>query len=186
VPLAVPAVLAAVEVRARRLAATWGAACADCAPGGAVLTRVAGVPLPPSSLPEQQALAEALDGHRSLDQVAGTLGLTRAEAVHLAASLVTTGAAECSHVEASGPAGGLWVPEAFGEVAPASADVLMGGDGAGVQRPIVAQQPRVDPEVEVLMAELAAAQRAQAEAEARVAEIAARLARVRSATRPPR
>lgn len=181
VPLAVPDVLAAVELRAHRLAATWDAVCPDCTPGGAVLTRSVSVPPPASGLPEQQALAEALDGHRTLDQVAGALGLTRAEAVHLAASLVSTGAAECDHGRAPGPSAGqspgLWVPEAFGEAEPGSVAALAAVVDAEGQLPM-------DQEVEALLAELDEAQRAHAEAEARVAEIAARLARVRSGMRP--
>lgn len=113
VPLPVDDVLAAVELRATRQAATWSVVSTGASPSSAVLEAVSGVQAPHAP-PELGALLDALDGRRTLDEAAGTLGLTRAEAVHLAATLVAAGAARVRGSSSPGASTTLRVPEEFG------------------------------------------------------------------------
>jgi len=120
IPVAVSDVLAAVPLRAERLASTWALVSTTAGPDRLVLDRVdPGVEMA-SPLAESRALASALDGQRTLDAVAASLGLTRAEAVHLAASLVAVGATHAVADAGQDPQGqarqpALLVPEAFGQ-----------------------------------------------------------------------
>ena len=95
--------------------------------GGARWGHIAGHPvlrhtstaLPSSMrLPELAALSEAADGASGLDTLAARTGLTRAEAVHLAALLIGAGVlAPVAGVAPEGAGSRLAVPEAFGTVA---------------------------------------------------------------------
>jgi hypothetical protein len=114
VPLPVADVLATIELRAQRQAATWAAVSGSAGPESAVLPPVVPGASLPSSLPEMRAVAGALDGRSTVDQVAGRLGLTRAEGVHLAAALVGAGLTRWEGQRGEGT-GRLVVPEEFGQ-----------------------------------------------------------------------
>lgn len=120
IPVAVSDVLTAVPVRAERLDSTWALVSTTAGPDRLVLDHVDPEVELPSQLPESRALASALDGQRTLDAVAASLGFTRAEAVHLAASLVAVGATHVVADAGQDPQGQalrsvLLVPEAFGQ-----------------------------------------------------------------------
>jgi hypothetical protein len=114
-PLPVESLLEAVRVRGQRLGATWPALSPVGTPATARLLPT-GVAVPAQmALPEFTALRAAVDGDRTLDQVAAVGGFTRAEAVHLAGLLAAAGVIS---VDTHGPparaADRLLVPEAFG------------------------------------------------------------------------
>ncbi|MCX6433775.1 MAG: hypothetical protein NTX29_13700, partial [Actinobacteria bacterium] len=116
-PLPVEPLLEAVRVRAQRLATTWPGLSPVGSPA-TIRLRATGTPTPANlSLPEFAALLSAVDGHRTVDEVAAVGGFTRAEAVHLAGLLAAAGvvAVEAGETSASGSEH-LTVPEAFGHV----------------------------------------------------------------------
>ena len=115
IPLPITDVLAAIEVRERRLNETWARVTASCAPDDAVFGAVSDSCLPAGSLPELPALAGAFNGRDSLDVVAGQLGLTRAEGVHLVAMLLESTATQLLPGCDLGQQNELPVPEAFGQ-----------------------------------------------------------------------
>ncbi len=114
-PIPVSSVVETVRLRTRRLDDTWAMVDAGHPRGRGVLSRtdlpVQGV----LSVGEAGHLAAEFDGKRTLDEVAFILGLTRAEAVHLASLLLNAGLAVVeSDAEPSTPQGPLLVPEEFG------------------------------------------------------------------------
>lgn len=191
VPLRVADVLAAVELRRERLAGTWPVVSSQRTPATAVLRRTAASTAMPSALPELVSLANALDGVRSLDEVASALGLTRAEAVHLAAALVASGHAVVLEDAVAAAPDRVLVPESFGEVdllgesvaeeatagvaAPATGDVP---DAAVLDLPV--EKP-VDPRIRALEDELAEAIANEREIAARITAISGELQRMRDA-----
>lgn len=114
-PLPVDPLFETVRIRARRLQGTWAILAPGTPAGTAVLSRT------PTALDacvapiELPAMARELDGRRSLDEVAWSLGFTRAEAAHVAAALINSGLArvEVDAPAAPAPAHHL-VPESFG------------------------------------------------------------------------
>ncbi len=114
-PLPIDPLFDTVRMRADRLQGTWAMLAPGTAPGQAVLSRTL-MPLDRTALtPEVAALANAVDGARSLDVIAYVLGLTRAEVVHVASVLVRSGMArvEVDAPDAAEPEHCL-VPESFG------------------------------------------------------------------------
>ncbi len=114
-PLPLDSVLAAVQMRADRMVETWSTVAPGSEPGSATLVRT-GVSNGRGTLPnEMRALESAIDGMRSLDELAWSLGFTRAEAVHVASILIGVGAVR---IEVPGPQHTLpdyhLVPESFG------------------------------------------------------------------------
>lgn len=189
IPVAVTDVLAAVPLRAERLASTWALVSTTAGPDRVVLDRVdPGVELE-SALPESRALASALDGERTLDAVAATLGFTRAEAVHLAASLVAVGATLVvtdagQDPQRQDPPAALLVPEAFGQTQ------FLPSEHADVHDttvPLDHDYSRIDLEaVRQLEDELAEARRALHEASERVMSLEQDLRRARDGDRDGR
>lgn len=123
IPVALDDVLRAVNVRGDRLKDDLQAVAdamraqapglADVGPSELVLAPT-GSALPTSlALPEFGAFADHSNGRLALDDVAGSCGFTRAEAVHLARQLLTLGVLTgAGRVELHDP-GRLQVPEAF-------------------------------------------------------------------------
>lgn len=116
VPVALDDILEAVALRRERMDATWALVSTHLTAARAVLRVIDRYADLPGDLPELQAFARSVDSVRSVDAVAEGLGLTRAEAVHLAATLVAAGLTEVEAQQASQPRSALLVPEAFGEV----------------------------------------------------------------------
>ena len=144
-PLPVEPIFDVVARRAERTASTWAALDGGSSPATLVL-RHTSTALPSSMrLLELAALSEASDGTSGLDTLAARTGLTRAEAVHLAALLIGAGVlAPVAGVAPEGAGSRLAVPEAFGTVA-AVAPVrpqprARGGAGAGA-RPVPEPEP---------------------------------------------
>lgn len=111
-PIDVDTALQAVATRRDRLADDWLHVPSTAGPAQTVLGPT-GVPLPPAlGLPEFTVFLESCDGSRTVDAAAAIGGFTRAEAVHLAAILVSSG---CLHVlgRAAGDTGTCLVPEAL-------------------------------------------------------------------------
>ncbi len=117
-PLPIEPLFEVVARRAERTATTWAGLAGGSTPATLVLRRTSAA-LPPSMrLSELRALSEAADGASGLDTLAARTGLTRAEAVHLAALLVSGGVlVPVSGVAPEGAGSRLAVPEAFGTVA---------------------------------------------------------------------
>lgn len=117
-PLPVEPIFDVVARRAERTGSTWAALDGGTLPATLVL-RHTSTALPSSMrLLELAALSEAADGTSGLDTLAARTGLTRAEAVHLAALLIGAGVlAPVAGVAPEGAGSRLAVPEAFGTVA---------------------------------------------------------------------
>lgn len=115
IPVPLDDVLEAVALRRERREATWTLVSSRLSPSEAVLRSVARDAGLPGDLAELQHFARGLDSTRSVDEVAGSLGLTRAEGVHLAATLVAAGLTAVEPRQAVVPSIALLVPEAFGE-----------------------------------------------------------------------
>jgi hypothetical protein len=123
-PLPVDPLLESVRVRGHRLATTWPTLAPEGSPARVVL-RGTGSAVPANlSLPEFGVLCSAVDGHRTVDEVAAEGGFTRAEAVHLAGLLMAAGVLTID-VDAPPPSppDRLLVPEAFGTVRGKAAQV---------------------------------------------------------------
>ena len=184
-PLSVADVLAAVEVRRDRLVGTWPVVSSRLTPSTAVLRTTATSAAMPSALPELSHLAGAFDGQRSLDAVASSLGLTRAEAVHLAGALVASGHAIVLENAAAVEPDRLLVPEAFGEVdrtgvPEANARVAAMPESPATPSVSSARIPQ-NPRVRELEGELAEAMEQEREVAARIAAVTAELQQLREA-----
>lgn len=117
-PLPIAPVVSAVQMRAERMAQTWSGVAPGHEPGSVVLVRT-GVPHPRGALAtEVRAMESAIDGVRTLDELAWELGLTRAEAVHVASILISASAARLDVLAAPRPLmSHHLVPESFGLLA---------------------------------------------------------------------
>lgn len=184
VPVALEDILEAVALRRQRMDATWALVSTHVTAARAVLRVIDGYADLPGDLPELQAFARGVDSVRSVDAVAGGLGLTRAEAVHLAATLVAAGLTEVEAQQANPPHGALLVPEAFGElgiqdqIVPTSG-AAASGSTAGEWMSVPRSAPAAA-RLEELERRLADAIAQQAEATARVESLARALEQART------
>ncbi len=179
IPLDVSEVLTSLPIRQERLESTWMLVSTVGTPTTTVVRATHATTPLPSALPELEAVVEALSAPASVDEVSGSLGLTRAEGVHLVGMLVASGHAvvEADSVETVPRV--LQVPEQFGEV---EVDQHSAADGAptsgDAQAGSVTQQPRPEPAgkgdpllVARLEEQLAEAMRAERELAVRIASI---------------
>jgi len=184
-PVSVDDVLAAAAMRRERRESTWRLVSTEATPATLVVRRTTSTDPLPSALPELAAVAGAIDGTRSVDDVACSLGLTRAEAVHLVASLVAAGFAESVPGAPVHAPDHLLVPEEFGEVTVAAG--LPSPAAASVMDPTTDVMPEAKPEeapvdqevIARIEAELAEAMRAERDLAARIAQMQEQLAQAR-------
>lgn len=185
-PLPVEDVLTSVSLRSRRMADTWRLVSSGATPAHLVLGQSAPSNQVPASPPELLALHGQLNGECTLDEAAWNCGFTRAEAVHLSASLVTAGLAAVVSEGASPAAHQLLVPEAFGEYAPAGEaviDLVVPPESSRDPRPTFQVEAVGAGELAVLEEELEQALRDQQAAADRVADVRRRLDQAQAAMR---
>lgn len=115
-PLAVQDLLDITHMRLERSVGTWEALGTSIAPGRLVLRVPERHEPVRTAMAEARAIAEAANGVRPLDEIAHALALTRAEALHIAALLVSQGVLSIdSRAGEPSASDALLVPEAFGE-----------------------------------------------------------------------
>jgi hypothetical protein len=106
-PAAIDDLLVSVDMRNARSRSLWSSVVPDSGPRQTVLAVTEGLDPGPFVAPELGAFVTAVNGERSVDEVAAACGLTRAEASFIGAALVnegvltvvgTTGVAEGFHL----------------------------------------------------------------------------------------
>lgn len=114
-PLPVDTLVDTLRMRADRLQGTWSMLSPNAAAGDSILRHTPSPLVERTSSPEVSAMAQEVDGVRSLDAVAHALGFSRAEAVHVASALVRSGLARVDADALAQPTPTQYlVPEAFG------------------------------------------------------------------------
>ena len=155
-PTPLDALIELAALRRERTAATWRAVTADGSPQDTGLTVTVREAV--GDAPELAAFLSACTPGASVDEAAARTGLTRAEAVHLAALAVLQHRAVAVPIAsvmptASGPQHALAVPEQFGEVVLAPRPPVVDEDLPALQ----AQVARLERELAAARERLAAA-----------------------------
>lgn len=120
-PLDLTALLETLRLRRERSMSTWASLNWGSDPT-AIAVSATGAPLPQDlQVPEVTCLLKALSVPTALDVAAGSLGLTRAEVIHITAALARINAVTGSPTESGDMSEGLPVPEAFAAAAPTRA-----------------------------------------------------------------